>query len=93
MICGDDRGVGLHLAIDHQAGRALPDQIHGAADLVGQRMPRAAEVGEAEHRHARLLVEAPRLFGRHDRDLRQVLGGRLDVDRGVGQEVDVALAA
>ena len=54
-------------------------------------MTRAAEVGEAEHGHARLLVEAPRLFGRHDGDLRQVFGGRLDVDRGVGQEVDVAL--
>ena len=75
MISGVTRGVGLHFAIHHQAGRALLHQLHGLAHLLGQRMAGAAEVREREQRHARLHVEAPRHFGAPDRDLRQIFGG------------------
>ena len=61
MISGNHRGVGLHLAIHHQVGRPLPDQLDGAPHLVGERMAGAAEIRERQHRYARLHVEAPRL--------------------------------
>src|SRR5208337_2174510 len=52
----------------------------------------AAEAGEGEHSHARLNIEPTRLLRRAESNLRQVLGRGFDVDRGIGQEVQIALA-
>ena len=74
-------------------GSALAHQSHGARYFLCQRMPRAAEIGERQQRHPWLLSETSCHLCGADGNLRQVFGGRLDVDRGVRQEIDVALAA
>ena len=36
-------------------------------------------------------LKRQRLFGSHDGDFGQILGGRLDIYGGIGQEIDAAL--
>ena len=67
-------------------------ELHRLAHLVAQRMFGAAEAGEGEHSNARLHVEAAGLSAVAQCDLHQLLGSGLDVDGGVGQELEVALA-
>src|SRR5580658_939503 len=56
-------------------------------------MARAAEIGEGQHSHAGLHVEAPRHFGGVDGDFGQILGGGFDVDGGIRQEINIALGS
>src|ERR1035441_7884783 len=91
-LLGTDGDVALYLTIDDEGGVGIAHQVRCPPYLVAQRMLGAAEAGEGEHGHARLNVEPARLFGRAESDLCQVLGGGFNVDRGIGQEVRLALA-
>src|SRR5208337_3892390 len=88
---GDHRRIRHHLTVHHKLGIPLLDEFGCAADLFGQGMARAAEVRKGEHGHARLHAEAFGHFRRKLGDLRQILGGGLNVDGGVGKEKHVSL--
>ena len=81
-------GVGLHLAFDDQVRGPLLDNLHRPLDLLGLGMVDRAEVGEGEHGDPRFDIQHADLLGGQDGGFGQFLGGRVDGDGGVGQEVD-----
>ena len=71
---GDERGVGLHLAVNGEVDAARAQQLHGPADLGDSRMLRAALRGEGEESGAGLFVEErPAALGRRFGDVRELL--------------------
>ena len=70
-----------------KSGQLDVDQLHGFLHLFGERMRSAAKVREGEQGHARLETQLAGKFRRQAGDLRQVFGGRVDVDRGIGKQV------
>ena len=82
-IASAERGVAVHLAVDLELGRALAQQRQRRAHLARRRRIAAAEARVRQQRHLGLEAEAAHLLGGQQRDLGELLGGRVDVDVGV----------
>jgi hypothetical protein len=73
------------------AGARSRTSFDRAANLGGEWMAGAAEIGEGEHGYARLLIEVARLLSGFDGDLGQFFGAGLDIEGGIGKEIQVSL--
>ncbi len=62
--------------------------VGNPAHFGGEGVAGAAEVGETEQGHPGLDVEATHLLRRQQRNIGQLLGRGVDVDRGIDEEVD-----
>ena len=69
-----------------RSGRAALTSSTAFLTLSARGVRVGTEVREGDHRGPRLDVEAAHGVGRQDRDLGQLLGRRVDVDRRVGEE-------
>jgi uncharacterized protein len=82
-----ERRVGLEFAINEELGRADLCQARSFSSLPGIRMMGAAVGREGEERDARRLgQERPGRVSRCDGDIGKLGGGRLRIDRAVGED-------
>ncbi len=88
---GFHRGIGLHLTIHHQVGAAGFRQRDGLLDFFGERVWRGAKIGEREEGHARLDLQLLGIIRGQASDLGQVFRRRVNVDRGVGEQVNAVV--
>ena len=79
-----ERDVGAHFAVIFEIDALRVENAHRLLHAQRALAGRMAEVGEGEHRDARLIAEPARDARRLDRDLREILGVGHFGDRGVG---------
>jgi len=83
-------GVGLHLAVDLRSGSSAVT-ISTARRTCALTGGVGAEVREGQHGHPWHDAEAAGEADSEQGDLRQLLGSRIDVDRGVSEEEEAVL--
>ena len=87
LLCNgiDERCVGLQLAVDRESRVACSSDLKRAYDLLRTGVACAALRREGKQRDARLFLEQRAAArGRSKRDVGELLGVRLDVDRAIG---------
>ncbi len=83
------RGVAVHLAVAFDVRRELREQVAREAHFARRGAARRTVVGVRQERHLGRQAKALHLFGGHERDGRELLGARVFVDVGIGDEQGV----
>ena len=81
-----ERRIAVHFPLDFQLRRALLENFARLAHLQRGRVARTAEIGMRQKRDLWGDPEALDLVGRHHRDLRNLLRGRVRIDVGIADK-------
>ena len=79
-------GIALHFAVDFQLRGGLTDELKRTAHFFGTVRGHGAEVGVRQQRDPGRDAEALDFFGAHQRALGNLLGSRIGVYIGIGDE-------